>query len=525
MERAFDAIVIGSGFGGGVTACRLAEAGWSVAVLERGRRFARTDFPDRAAAVPRMLWHPQLNPRGLFELRLFGDLAVLTGVGVGGGSLIYASVEVRPDADAFASHWPLGTDSKALDRYFGAVEEALDVRPVPDPAPRKVHAFARAARLAGGEAERVPLAVHFGAARDNPFGGRRQEGCTNLGRCMTGCPRHAKNTIDLTYLARAEANGASVLPLHEVHELRAPRTRAGLWRVGFKDHETGRRGRVDALVVILAAGALGSTRLLLRNRGRLPHLSKALGTRFSANGNALGAVFGATQPGTTQARVEFGPSITSRYRPPGANGFMIEDLGLPLGAMGLLEAVRGAQRLPEPWRSLVRVKRLAARARVSDRSIAHVEASGVATAGPGYDDALFMLLVGRDRAPGRMRVLRPFGTFDVSFSRRDEQPLFDRMATAISDLAGAVGGTGALSADIGPLGLFLTAHPLGGCPMSHDRDDGVVDPFGRVHGYEDSLRVLDGSIVPAALGSNPSLTIAALAERGVEQLIASGEPQ
>jgi cholesterol oxidase len=177
----------------------------------------------------------------------------------------------------------------------------------------------------------------------------------------------------------------------------------------------------------------------------------------------------------------------------------------------LLEAVRGAQRLPEPWRSLVRVKRLAARARVSDRSIAHVEASGVATAGPGYDDALFMLLVGRDRAPGRMRVLRPFGTFDVSFSRRDEQPLFDRMATAISDLAGAVGGTGALSADIGPLGLFLTAHPLGGCPMSHDRDDG--------------LRVLDGSIVPAALGSNPSLTIAALAERGVEQLIASGEPQ
>src|SRR6202167_6789362 len=125
MDATYDAIVVGSGFGGGVAACRLAEAGRRVVVLERGRRFAREDFPATPAQAPAALWHPTLNPRGLFDLRLMRDLSVVTGAGVGGGSLVYANVQLRAPADVFASGWPEAVDRDVLDPYYDRTEEAL----------------------------------------------------------------------------------------------------------------------------------------------------------------------------------------------------------------------------------------------------------------------------------------------------------------------------------------------------------------------------------------------------------------
>ena len=225
MTDSYDAVVVGSGFGGGVTACRLAEAGWRVCVLERGRRFGRGDFPERPEQAPRAFWHRKSNPGGLFELRLMRDVAVLGAAGVGGGSLVYANVQLRAPQEVFASGWPRGLGRDELDPYYERTEEVLEPRATPDRPPlRKLEALDAQARLARRPNERLPLAVHFGEDRRNPFSGVAQGGCTNLARCDLGCPRHAKNTVDLTYIARAEQLGAEVRPLHEARRLESPRS-------------------------------------------------------------------------------------------------------------------------------------------------------------------------------------------------------------------------------------------------------------------------------------------------------------
>lgn len=221
MDRAYDAVVVGSGFGGGITACRLAEAGHHVCVLERGRRFGPGDFPDRPEQAPELLWHEKANPGGLFDVRLMRDVTTITAAGVGGGSLVYANGQLRAPAEVFEHGWPAAITRETLDPWYDRTEDALQPRPTPaEPELPKVRAFAAAGRVAGREAEPLPIAVHFGEPREHPFSGVRQEGCQNLARCDLGCPVLAKNTVDITYLARAEALGA-------VGRAFAPRHRGG----------------------------------------------------------------------------------------------------------------------------------------------------------------------------------------------------------------------------------------------------------------------------------------------------------
>jgi cholesterol oxidase len=177
MAEGYDAIVVGSGFGDGVAACRLAEAGWSVCVLERGRRLSGGDYldaPDRAAEL---LWHPRLNPGGMFDVRLMKDVTVICAAGVGGGSLVYANVQLRAPEDVFAAGWPAGLDRAALDPWYDRTEEALRPSATPsDPPLDEVRAFAAAAAHAGKAVEPLPPAVYFGAAeREHPFSGVRQK--------------------------------------------------------------------------------------------------------------------------------------------------------------------------------------------------------------------------------------------------------------------------------------------------------------------------------------------------------------
>ncbi|HUR84846.1 MAG TPA: GMC family oxidoreductase [Solirubrobacteraceae bacterium] len=518
MERAYDAIVVGSGFGGGIAACRLAEQGLRVCVLERGRRFTAGDYPDRLAQFPHALFHPRHNPGGMFDVRIMRDVAVVTGAGVGGGSLVYANVQLRaPDAIFEDPAWPAAIDGASLRPYYDRTEEALQPRETPAAFQLpKIRAFDAMAAHAGREPSRLPIAVHFGEARRHPFSGAYQQGCDNLGRCDIGCPRMSKNTVDITYVARAEAHGAEVYPLHEVLRIDPPKRAGESWRVGFRDLQYATEGDVSAPVLVLAAGALGSSRLLLKNARRLPRLSPALGTRFSGNGDALALAIDPSAPGVAGARTDFGPVMTSRLDLGDERGFMVADGGLPHNFGGLLEIVRGVRAITGWGRVRVLAKNLAAKAGLSDRELSPRDVH-LRTLKP-IGDTLVFLMIGRDAADGQMRLTPVFRCFDIRWSKDGSKRLFDGMREAAGELAKAAGATSFFALDAGPLGKFITVHPLGGCPMSDDPKAGVVDEWGAVHGY-DGLYVLDGSIVPTAIGVNPSKTIAALAERGVEHLL------
>jgi cholesterol oxidase len=519
VESAYDAVVVGSGFGGGITACRLAEQGLRVCVLERGRRFGAGDYPDRPEEAPFAFWHRLLNPGGMFDLRLMRDLSVLTAAGVGGGSLVYANVQLRaPDSVFDDPAWPDRITGAELDRYYERTEDALQPRETPpEPALPKIRAFAALEGEARREATLLPLAVHFGEDRRHPFSGAFQHGCDNLGRCDIGCPLLAKNTVDITYIAKAEAHGAEVYPLHEVLRIDPPPRERGNWRVGFRDLQYRVQGTVEAPLLVLAAGTLGSSRLLLKNRRRLQRLSPALGTRFSGNGDALALALNPRAPDAAGARTEYGPSMTSRLDYTDERGFMVADGGLPGNFGGLLAIIRGVNALTGLGRVVLQAKNLAARLGVTDSHVTHRNVR--LKRQPPIGDSLVFLMIGRDAANGRMRLTPIFGRFDIRWSKSDSAQLFNGMRQVAGELADAAGAQSFFALDAGPLGKFVTVHPLGGCPMSDDSTMGVVDDRGKVYGYE-GLYVLDGSIVPTALGVNPSKTIAALAERGVELLVA-----
>jgi cholesterol oxidase len=358
--------------------------------------------------------------------------------------------------------------------------------------------------------------VHFGENRRHPFSGVFQQGCQNLGRCDVGCPILAKNTVDITYIARAEAHEAEVYPLHEVRRIDPPNGADGLWRVGFRDLQYRIDGSVEAPVLVLAGGTLGSSRLLLKNQGRLGRLSPALGSRFSGNGDALALALNPSAAGVTGARTPYGPSMTSRIDYTAEAGFMVADGGLPENFGGLLAAVREINALTGWGRVVLHVKNAATKLGVTDLHVTHRNVRLRAQEPIG--DSLVFLMIGRDAADGQMRLTPLFGCFDIRWRKQDSAGLFDRMRQAAGELAAAAGAKSFFALDAGPLGKFITVHPLGGCPMSDDPTAGVTDDSGRVHGYE-GLYVLDGSILPTALGVNPSKTIAAVAERGVQRLL------
>jgi cholesterol oxidase len=524
MADKYDAVVVGSGFGGGITACRLAIEGWRVCVLERGRRFEPDDFISKPIEAPTLLWHHWLNPGGIFDLRLFNDIVVLTAAGVGGGSLVYANVQLRAHPEVFESGWPAGIDETTLDPYYARVESVLEPAPVPDhiDVPRS-RAFRAMAAAAGKSPTPLPIAVHFDGDRQNPFSGVAQGACTCTARCDIGCPKRAKNTIDLTYLARAEREGAHVRPGSEVRKVHAPAVQGGRWRVDFRGLGDTDDGSVEAPVLVLCAGTLGSTRLLLRNRRRLPNLSPALGTHFSGNGDALGAAFDPSRAGVTDAQTDFGPVMTTRIDYWDQHRFMVADGALPPGFTFLIKVLRGEAGLVG-WRKhlLLRLKWLAVKLGFSDQLVTQRTVKLDLDDDP-ITNSLVFLMLGQDAADGRMRLTPLFRQFDVQWSRRRSAALFEAMKRTTSELGAAAEAEPFFALGAGPFGKDITVHPLGGCPMAEDPAAGVVDPFGRVHGYP-GLLVSDGSIVPTALGVNPSETIAALAERNVERLIADGGP-
>jgi cholesterol oxidase len=312
-----------------------------------------------------------------------------------------------------------------------------------------------------------------------------------------------------------------VFPLHEVVGIDPPTGASENWRVGFRDLQYRIDGAVGAPLLVLAAGTIGTPRLLLKNRGRLGRLSPALGSRFSGNGDALALALDPEAPGVGGARTEYGPTMTSRIDYTDERGFMVADGGLPGNFGGVLAAVREVNALTGWGRVVLQVKNAAAKLGITDSHVTHRNVK-LGRQEP-IGDSLVFLMIGRDAADGQMRLTPLFGCFDIRWRKSDSAKLFAGMREAAGELATAAGAKSFFALDAGPLGKFITVHPLGGCPMSDDPRAGVTDEFGHVHGY-DGLYVLDGSIIPTALGVNPSKTIAALAERGVERLLAERGP-
>jgi cholesterol oxidase len=518
MRESYDVVIIGSGFGGAITGCRLAQAGRSVCILERGKRWRREEFPRTTGEISRAFWHKGENP-GFLDYRVFKHIDVIQGSGVGGGSLHYFNVHIRTPEEIFEKQsWPAQINRRVLEPYYDLAQDMLDAVPLSPPAglemPPRTKAFLAAAERAGRQAELLHIAVYTGQDRNNPHSGLPQRACDYSGNCLLGCQVHAKNTLDLNYIPLAEKHGAEVYPLHLGDKIEPLAGRG--YRVHFDRQETGppqqsEPGSVIGKTVIIAAGTLGTGELLLRCRDvhkTLPNLSPALGSRFSGNGDFLLA---GTMEADRLVDPTQGPSITAVADfSTGTNQIHIEDLGFPDPVMWMLEGA-----MPSPNR----IKNLIISLRnylwstfgfYRGSSQLSFELEKLFTGG-ATSRFLPYLGMGTDAADGRLQLTD--GWIDINWSHRRSRKMFKEMEEALQALSRGLNGRYVTSMLWRwPFRKLLTAHPLGGCVMADSQEQGVVNQFGEVWGYPD-LFVADGSIIPTALSVNPSMTISALAER------------
>jgi cholesterol oxidase len=512
-KDAYEAIVVGSGFGGAVSACRLAQAGVDIGLIERGRRFPPGSFPRHAVRADRMNW----QHGGPWDARPFNEVFVVQGAGYGGGSLIYANVQIRPPADVFDGGWPSGYSRATLDPYYDLVAYMLDIQPVAeDPAtgelPRKTRQIEAAANRLGRGAQsfRPNLAVRFDGPGEDPTPnkfGALQSGCLHCGDCDIGCNIGAKNTLDLNYLHVAEQHGADVATEAEVTWL-APEE--GRFRLRYRDHaEGGGEATVWADQVFLCMGAVNSTELLLRCRDQhrtLRRLSPRLGHGYSANGDFLALGMGPSEPfGATH-----GPTITTacvhdREQDGRRVRLTVEDGGYSTQLARIL-----------PFTHPVRLAQIAGRELRS--RLAHEPHSLTELLQGDSDTTVVLLVMANDRSDGTIELARPHHRLRVRWDTPANLDLYAAETAACRELIGALGGHLALMPNWSLLGQPSAPHNLGGCHMGSTTAQGVVDGEGQVFEYP-GLYVLDGAVIPAAVGVNPSHTIAAVAERCIEATI------
>lgn len=546
MKQIYDVVVIGSGFGGAINACRLAQAGRSVCILERGKRWGKKDFPRTTGQVARSFWN--YKDLGLLDYRAFQNIDVIQASGVGGGSLVYFNVHIRTPKEIFEDpRWPKGVKRDVLNPHYDKARDMLEARPLTPPAdfdmPPRTQAFIAAAEGAGRKSELMEICVYTGPEKVNRQG-IVQDGCVYCGNCMLGCHVHAKNTLDLNYIPLAEKNGAEVYPLHQVEKIEPihPVEMNG-YRVHFREfdlqtaesqpltvdggrfdrraakpEEVSRPGSVVGRRVIISAGSLGSTEILLRSRDlhrTLTNLSPALGTRFSGNGDFLLA-------GTLESNREVdpgsGPSITAAVDASTANNkIMIQDLGFPDPFLWYLESA-----LPVPRRIKnlgLFVRKYLMRTLGLDHGSAFADGADKLFKGGVTPRFLPYLGMGTDAADGRMELSK--GDIEIHWDSKRSRAMFAEMEKVLKELSKGIGGKYMPSILWGwPFRKLLTAHPLGGCVMSDDPAQGVVNEFGEVWNYP-GLYVSDGSIIPTALSVNPSATISALSERIAEHIAKS----
>jgi cholesterol oxidase len=528
----YDVVVVGSGFGGSVTALRLTEKGYRVGVLEAGRRYTPDMLPETSWDLRNFLWAPALGCYGIQRIHLLRDVMILGGAGVGGGSLNYANTLYQPLDDFYDDpQWSGITDWRGeLAPYYDQARRMLGVRANPTMTPSDVHLKAVAEEMGVGDSFTLaPVGVFFGDGGDGDgsatarpgettadpyFGGAgpRRRACVECGSCMTGCRRGAKNTLMENYLYFAERGGAVVHPMTTVERVRErPAARGGGYAVDTLATGAPRR-RANARTftarqVVLAAGTYGTQTLLhrMRDTGLLPRVSARLGALTRTNSEALaGAMTRHMDPPEDFTQ---GVAITSSIHPDDHTHIEPVRYGKGSNAMGLLSTIQvpGGGRVPRWLRFLglaarhpyVFARSLSVR-RFSERTIIGLVMQSLDNSLTTYTRR--GLLGGR-----RLTSRQGHGEPNPSWIPQGQEAM-TRLAARIDGFPGGTVG------DV--FNIPLTAHFLGGCPIGATPEDGVVDPYHRLHGHP-GIHVVDGSAVSANLGVNPSLTITAQAERAM----------
>ncbi len=511
-ERHFDVVIIGSGFGGSVSALRLVEKGYNVALIEAGRRFEEKDFPKTSWRINRFLFFPRLGLKGLQRIHALPDVLILSGAGVGGGSLAYANTLYRPPESYFQDpQWASITDwSAELDPWYDQASRMLGVAENPFRSPSDDAMYEVACEM-GREKSFKPasLGIYFGKPGlevDDPyFGGKgpKRRGCTHCGECMTGCRHNAKNTLPKNYLGLAEEAGAKVFAETTATEVR-PMERG--WSIETRSSGSwfGGRKRFTSDQVIIACGTYNTLKLLHRMKSKdvLPKLSPTLGDLARTNSESLTAAV------MKRGEIDFsqGAAITSSFFPDEKTHVEPVRYGKGSNLMGLLQTVMteggSASKRRRSWlrkvlKNPVTLLRILNVRRWSERSV-------IALVMQNVDSAI------------TVRAKRSLFGFRLTSKNNSDNPnatyipAANEVARSISRRHGGI--------PVGHVGDLVsapfTAHFVGGCVIGSDEKSGVIDPYHRVWNYP-TLHVIDGSTLTANLGVNPSLTITAQAERAL----------
>jgi cholesterol oxidase len=525
LPRDYDVLVIGSGFGGSVTALRLTEKGYRVGVLEAGRRFEDADYPRTSWDARRFLWAPKLGCKGIQRIHLLRNVIILAGAGVGGGSLVYANTLYEPgDVFYHDRQWAHITDWRTeLAPYYDQAKRMLGVVRNPTMTPTDEVVKQVADQMGVGHTFRLaPVGVFFGrdgrkepgVEADDPFfggAGPRRRGCLEVGECMTGCRHNAKNTLVKNYLYLAERAGAAVYPETTAVTVRpvdhdgyaVDTVRAGAWR-GARTART-----FTAEQVVFAAGTWGTQQLLHRMKaaGSLPAISARLGVLTRTNSEALGGAL-TTMRNRKKHGFTGGVAITSSIHPDEDTHIEVVRYGKGSNAMGLLSTVMtdGGGHVPRWAKWLSQVAR--------------------------HPGQLASLYFGISHWSERVVIGLTMQTLDNSITVHPKRTCLGRIKLTSEQghgvpspnwipaanqtmrrIAAKIGGFPLNS--IGEIAdIPMTAHFIGGCVIGDGADSGVVDPYHRMYGHP-GLHVVDGSAISANLGVNPALTITAQAERAI----------
>lgn len=511
-KQDFDVLIIGSGFGGSVAALRLTEKGYRVGILEAGRRFTDAQFPKTSWRVNRFLFAPKLGLTGIQRIHRLKDVIILAGAGVGGGSLVYANTLYVPPQSYFDDPQWLGiTDWRdELSPWYDQASRMLGVVENPYFSPSDAAMKEVAEQMGVGHTFRLaPIGIFIGEgpgieSPDPYFGGKgpSRNGCKQCGACMTGCPNNAKNTLPKNYLGLAEAAGATVFPLTTATRLEEQDDSSWVIRAKKSTSWFGSEQTFTARQVIVAAGTYNTQRLMhrMKSEGHLPKLSPRLGQLSRTNSESL---VGATMP-NTNVDYSQGSAITSSFYPEEHTHVEPVRYGKGSNLMGLLQTLmtdgENARDRRKQWLGTVARKphqlvRMLFVRKWSQRTI-------IALVMQNVDSSI--------KVSGKRTLLGWSLTSenDATTPNATFIPAANETARRIAANRGGIAG--------GTLGDLInapfTAHFVGGCVIGADDRSGVIDPYHRVWNYP-TLHIVDGSAVTANLGVNPSLTIAAQAER------------